>query len=109
MPVILTKEQRKHYKSIQWLFNGPRGQGKTVLLCLVLLEKAADFPGEWIKIIDHHNQHPCTLNHTLHQLMVIVNQNEKLRERFEVNMSRMEFRINHIGWNNDNTRNNKRF
>ncbi len=52
MKFTITKEQRKHLKSIQWLLGeNNRQQGRSLLLAFVYVTEA--LKGRTIKIIDH--------------------------------------------------------
>lgn len=50
----LTKEQKKHLKSIQWLYTGPRQSGRSTLLAYVLIDTVLK-TGQEIRIIDHYS------------------------------------------------------
>lgn len=51
--ITLTKEQKKHLKSLQWLFMGQRASGRTTLLAYVLIETVLK-TGREMRIFDHH-------------------------------------------------------
>lgn len=53
MKIKLTKEQKKHLKSLQWLFQGARASGRTTLLAYVLIDTVLK-TGQTMRIIDHH-------------------------------------------------------
>lgn len=53
MKIILSPEQRKHFKSLTWLFLGPRQSGRTTLLAHVLIDVVM-VSGQRVRIIDHH-------------------------------------------------------
>jgi len=53
MKFELTKEQNKHVQSLQWLFTGPRGSGRTTLLAYVLIQTVLE-TGVSQRIVDHH-------------------------------------------------------
>lgn len=53
----LTKEQKKHLKSIQWLLSGPRACGKTFLLAIAIIEQCKNQEGIKFRILNHNNNH----------------------------------------------------
>ncbi len=55
MEIKLTKEQQKHVKTLRWLYSGPRGSGRTMLLAYMMIEAVLTTKQE-MRIIDHHPQ-----------------------------------------------------
>jgi len=53
MKFELTKEQNKHVQSLQWLFTGPRGSGRTTLLAYVLIQTVLE-TGVSQRIVDNN-------------------------------------------------------
>lgn len=51
--VVLNTKQKKHLKSIQWLYGDDRGSGRTTLLAYVFIDKVLS-TGEPMRIVDHH-------------------------------------------------------
>lgn len=72
--VQLTKEQRKHIKSMQWLFTGSRGSGRTTLLAYVLID-AVLCTGQEMRIIDHVPSRTADM-HLANLIDMIVSKNE---------------------------------
>jgi len=71
LKISLTKEQAKHFESIQWLTNpmGPRGSGRTYLLALSFIVHSLNFR-TWVIIYDH--EYPNTKRDLVHQIERIV-------------------------------------
>lgn len=59
----LTVEQQKHLESIDWLFNGPRGSGRTYLVCVTALLNLIN-GGYESHVIDHHTTHDGIRSYT---------------------------------------------
>ena len=57
----LTKEQKKHLKSLQWLYMGDRASGRTTLLAYVLIETVIT-TGQEMRIIDHYPSRHADMN-----------------------------------------------
>ncbi len=53
MKTVLTEEQRKHLPSLQWLYMGQRGSGRTTLLAHVLIQTVLE-TGMKQRIVDHY-------------------------------------------------------
>jgi hypothetical protein len=53
MKIKLTNEQKKHLKSIQWLYMGARKSGRTTLLAYVLIQTVL-VTGQEMRIVDHY-------------------------------------------------------
>ena len=61
MKIKLTAEQKKHLKSIQWLYAGARGSGRTTLLAYALID-AVLYTGQDMRIIDHYPNRQADMN-----------------------------------------------
>jgi len=94
----LTDIQKKHAISINWLVNGPRGEGKTFLLLTALLERANRYRGEWIDLcdVDRHSKDPRDNSHlinTLHQAFSVKFKDVEKSVELQIMQREMKFRI----------------
>lgn len=74
MKIKLTKEQKKHFKSLTWLFLGPRQSGRTTLLAYVLIDTVMA-TGQKMRIIDHHPTKHADA-HLAYIIDIIIKENE---------------------------------
>jgi hypothetical protein len=78
LKVELSKEQKKHYKSIKWLLTGvPWRAGRSYLMAVIFIEMAFHSPNEWICIYDH-NPHRQSIYFLVHQIEAILDRNRNI-------------------------------
>ena len=74
MKIKLTPEQKKHLKSLQWLFMGARRTGRSTLLAYVLIETVLK-TGQEMRIIDHYPSKQAD-NYLAEIIQLIIKENE---------------------------------
>lgn len=102
MKIELTKEQKKHLESLEWLINGNRNSGRTYLLAITFIRRAIDNPGMWIQIFDHYPTQQAK-EHLLDLIKMIICQDGIIFKNAE--FRRGEFKINNKLKYHENTKN----
>ncbi len=95
MKIELTKKQKEHYKSVEWLLNDEsyRREGRSYLMAVCFIQRALRNRGCWVKVFDHFSRHPMTTRFLLDTVVEIVKNDEGIYEKLEVRQSGFEFRI----------------
>lgn len=86
--IILTEEQKEKYEAIRWLLaDGPRAQGKSLLMAMAFIDRAGSRLGEWVPIFDHFRHHHAT-KFLINTIMAVFNSKESIKTyRLEVRLS----------------------
>lgn len=76
--IILTPEQHQHMNTIRWLVGtGPNRSGRTFLLAIAFVEKAAKNWGKSIHVYDHTGLHNYVIYDMIRHVFEMTNLHEK--------------------------------
>ena len=82
--IRLTKEQEKHFKTIEWLldFNENIATGRSYLMAITFIKMAFKYPNRWIQVFDHF---PSKMGseRLLDTIKSIISQNKELLKMAE--------------------------
>lgn len=93
MKYKLTKLQKQHLSSLEWLIDDSRAAGKTFLLAVVFIKKALEYRERWIYPFDHFKEGGAMAESVvMNEIKRIISQDKKILERAEFRQG--AFRIN---------------
>lgn len=91
--IQLTTQQNEYYKGIKWLLqDGPRAQGKTYLMSLAFLERAAADLYTWVYVYDHFNTGGSNRSY-LFGMINHVFQSSTLQDEYVLQVNELEHKI----------------